>query len=263
MIVLEDVEFRYSRRPKRVIQGLSCEWSSRGISVVVGRSGVGKSTLIALLAGIFVDTDNLIGHLSGFISIDGSAPATLRGANLVGWVPQQPVLLEHLNVIENVLLPTKLLQVNRPVIVKRCEDLLDRLGLGDSTHLRPCELSGGMQTRVSLARALVAEPRYLFLDEPFSGLDLFSRWRLYEILEEERLAAPLVTIATTHNVAEAMAFGDRLICLQDTPLTTAIPRENADPPMRRLAAPEALAEARRRAASLEAELFALGSWASS
>src|ERR1017187_2414459 len=170
VLIVRDVTFRYSGKAEYALRGVSFSCALQGIISMVGESGVGKSTLIALIAGIYDHRDPMVANFGGEIVIGGKAPCALRGASTVSWVPQVAVLLDHLNIVDNVLLPLTIGSRAKPD-VEKAMSLLRFLGLMDYCNARPRDLSGGMKTRVSLARALVSEPKYLFLDEPFVGLD--------------------------------------------------------------------------------------------
>jgi len=254
VIEVADVCFRYKHQKELAICDLTFGCESGGVTALVGNSGVGKSTLIALLAGMYLASDNTVAEHRGAIHIDGREPRELRGPAMVSWVPQHPVLLDHLDVVGNILLPTKI--AGRFDDAKdRCRSLLAELGLEKEAACRPRQLSGGMRTRVSLARALITRPRYLFLDEPFSSLDLGNRWKMYTFLRESRQSSELTTVITTHNIPEAMLIADRVAMMRREDGKTTVSVDERDPAQRTGTAAEMLAEARRRAASIEAALF--------
>lgn len=255
MIHLAGVSFRYKSADRYAIEAASCEIESEGISVIVGASGVGKSTLLALLAGIYVAGDPAVGELTGEITLDGLAPDKLRGARVVSWVPQTTALLDHFNVGDNVTLPLKI--EGRKIEEGRCMKLLDALGMLERRESRPRQLSGGMKTRVSLARALISKPKYLFLDEPFANLDIGNRWNIYKLISEERQSADLCTLMTTHDIPEAMLLADRVIVITQRggrTLLEAVPNIHISLPPQG-GGDECLAEARRRAQGFEARIF--------
>lgn len=230
MISLENVYFRYHRiragrqvgapvaaRAARDPQGwilwnLSREFDGSGITSIVGESGVGKSTLISLLAGVYIQGDDSVEY-DGIITIDGRAPGSVRGPSEISWVPQATALLDHLTVKDNVTLPARMAGLDVKSYEERASRLIDALRIKDCKEKRPRQLSGGMRTRVSLGRALISQPKYLFLDEAFASLDLEHRWDIYELIAKERRERGKTTIMTTHNVPEAILLADRLIVL--------------------------------------------------
>src|SRR5262245_40017562 len=104
MIELVDVTFRYKDEKRTAIENVSSRFDCTGISCLVGRSGVGKSTLLAILAGIYLPGDPAVEEFRGEIKLDGLWPSQLRGARLASWVPQAAILLDHLTVSDNISL---------------------------------------------------------------------------------------------------------------------------------------------------------------
>ncbi|WP_183503211.1 ABC transporter ATP-binding protein [Methylobacterium brachythecii] len=176
------------------------------ILALIGGSGCGKTTLLRLIAGL--DTPSM-----GRISLDGEA--ITRPHPGVGLVFQEPRLLPWLDVADNV--GFGLADRPRRERQERVAHALDRVGLSEHGRRWPRELSGGQQQRVSIARAFVASPRVLLLDEPFSALDAFTRKDLHRHLlglwEEVR---PTVLIVT-HDVAEAVTLADRAVVMRPKP----------------------------------------------
>jgi len=253
MIDVDGVSFRYRNQNDPAIANLSFSCESSGVTALVGGSGVGKSTLMALLAGIYLQGDTTVATYEGRIRIDGREPKQLRGPATVSWVPQQPILLDHLDIVGNILLPTRIVP-DFDDASDRCKSLLAQLRLEEVAACRARELSGGMKTRVSLARALITRPKYLFLDEPFSSLDLGNRWNLYTFLRESRQPPELTTVITTHNIPEAMLIADRVAMMKEAYGQTTVTVRESQPPMAAVPA-RMLGEARRVAASIEAALF--------
>ncbi len=158
--------------------------------VVLGPSGCGKSTLLRVLSGLLEPT-------AGLVELAGRPPVVARRRHSIGWLAQDDGLL--------------------PWRTVRGMAALGRVGLADSADRYPHELSGGMRQRAALARALVAEPVFLFLDEPFANLDELTRERLGDLLLEVRLASRPTTLLVTHSVTEAVRLGDRVIVLSPRP----------------------------------------------
>jgi ABC-type nitrate/sulfonate/bicarbonate transport system ATPase subunit len=165
VIKCEQVWFKYKNEDTYTIRDASCDIASDYITAVVGKSGVGKSTFIAVVAGIYTGADPAVGDLSGRIVVDGSTSSQFRGPRVISWVPQAAKLLDHLTVVENVLLPMKITGT-APDTRNRCMELLESLGVADSAEERPRELSVGMQSRVALARALPGVPAKRHLRGP-------------------------------------------------------------------------------------------------
>src|SRR5262249_36335207 len=158
---------------------IDLECGKRKIMGLVGPSGSGKSTLLKTIGGLLQPD-------SGEVLIDGAPASEAMLQNRFGLVFQQPVLLPWRNAEENVSFTAELVQARhgestapaKKARLARAKELLDLVGLSDHSHKYPRELSGGMQQRVSIARALMTEPDILLMDEPFSALDEVIRERL-------------------------------------------------------------------------------------
>jgi NitT/TauT family transport system ATP-binding protein len=175
---------------------------------VVGPSGCGKSTLLRILCG-------LERRSGGAIRFAGRA---LEGpSRQVGIVLQAPVLLAWRTVLDNVLLPVEVQRLNRAEHLDRAQALLEMAGLSGFAKRYPFELSGGMQQRVSICRALIHDPSFLLMDEPFGALDAMTRetmnLELLRIWKESRKTAILVT----HSIPEAVFLADRVVAMSPRP----------------------------------------------
>ena len=175
---------------------------------VVGPSGCGKSTLLKILAGILRRTSGEV--LLRQRAVDGPSRE-------VGVVFQAPVLLPWRNVLENVMLPVEIQRRDRALYERRARDYLKLVGLEGFEGKYPNELSGGMQQRVGISRALVHEPALLLMDEPFGALDAMTReamnLELLRIWQESRKTVLLVT----HSIPEAVFLADRVIVMTPRP----------------------------------------------
>ncbi len=175
---------------------------------IVGHSGCGKSTLLKILAG-------LISRSRGTVAVDGQDVDGPRRD--VGIVFQKPLLLEWRRVLENVLLPVEIYGLARGQYTAKAERLLRTAGLGGFLGRYPFELSGGMQQRVALCRALVAEPSLLLMDEPFGSLDALTRQKMgFELLRLWQEWKSTV-LFVTHDIAEAVMLADRVLVMSPRP----------------------------------------------
>jgi NitT/TauT family transport system ATP-binding protein len=174
---------------------------------IVGPSGCGKTTLLKILAG-------LLSKSAGEIEVDEENFDPTRE---VGFVFQKPLLLHWRKVIDNVLLPIEILGMNRASMIKRAEELLDLVGLKGFEKSYPNELSGGMQQRVSIARALIHDPKLLLMDEPFGALDAITRERMNLELLRIWQEARKTILFVTHGINEAVFLSDRVIVLSARP----------------------------------------------
>ncbi len=175
---------------------------------LVGPSGCGKSTLLKVIGALIRPT-------RGKLTFDGVP--VLKPTRDVGIVFQEAVLLQWRTVLDNVLLPTEILGLDKAASRKRAMDLINLVGLGGFEKRYPRELSGGMQQRVSLCRALIHNPSVLLMDEPFAALDAMTREELgFELLRIWDTEKKTV-IFVTHNITEAILLADRVVAMTPRP----------------------------------------------
>ena len=201
---------RFSGASQSTLDDISLTVAAGEFLSLVGPSGCGKSTVLRLLAGLLQPTSG---------SVTRSTPAT-GGRNNIGFVFQHPTLLPWRTAEANLQLPTELGSgsSNRQLTSEDCHELLHQVGLSRSdANKRPSELSGGMQMRLSLARALATKPDVLLLDEPFAAVDDLLRLRLQEDVRRLHESRRLTTILVTHNLHEAVFLSDRVIVLSGSP----------------------------------------------
>ncbi|XRQ08612.1 ABC transporter ATP-binding protein [Actinomadura welshii] len=210
-IVLDDVGKDYEvdgAPPKTALTPTGLEIRPGEFFSLVGPSGCGKTTLLNLVAGLIDPTSGRV--KVGERVVDGPDRA-------VGIVFQRATLLRWRTVLDNVLLPARIGgRVGRPV-VERAEHLLELTGLAQYRDRYPDELSGGMQQRASIARALTLGPNVLLMDEPFSALDEFTRETLNDELARIWSESPMTVLFITHNIAEAIYLSDRVGVMQANP----------------------------------------------
>jgi NitT/TauT family transport system ATP-binding protein len=222
-LAVRDVLKVYGTRsgPVKALEDVSFTVQDEEFVTVVGPSGCGKTTVLKILAGLVPPT-------SGLVEVFGEA---VRGpVSGVGMVFQAPVLLKWRTVLDNVLLPIEILRQERRAYVERARELLALAGIAEFAAKYPRELSGGMQQRVAICRALVHEPRLLLLDEPFGALDALTRdqmnLELLRIWSERRKTSVLIT----HSIQEAVFLADRVIVMTPRPgrvaevVTVGLPR---------------------------------------
>jgi len=176
---------------------------------LVGPSGCGKSTLLKILAGLHP-------HDKGTVRI-GSASHAFDPARDIGMVFQAPLLLKWRRVLENVLLPAELLGLPMAAARERARGLLELVGLQGCEAKYPYELSGGMQQRAAIARALVHDPKLVLMDEPFGALDALTREKMnLELLRIWKQSGKTI-LFVTHGISEAVFLGSRVIVLTAGP----------------------------------------------
>ncbi|HZB93015.1 MAG TPA: ABC transporter ATP-binding protein [Stellaceae bacterium] len=175
---------------------------------ILGPSGCGKSTLLKILAGLLPAT---------------SGEAMLRGTPIlgprrdIGVVFQSPVLFPWRSVLANVLLPADVQRLDRPRHERIARELLELVGLGGFEHCYPWQLSGGMQQRVAIVRALVHDPALLLMDEPFGALDAMTREQMNLELQRIWLERRKTVVFITHSIPEAVFLADRVLVMTPRP----------------------------------------------
>ena len=176
---------------------------------LVGPSGCGKSTLLKVLAGLHA-------HDGGELRI-GSASHPFDASRDVGMVFQAPLLLKWRRILENVLLPAEILGMPAAAARVRARELLKLVGLQGYEAKYPYELSGGMQQRAAIARALIHDPKLVLMDEPFGALDALTREKMnLELLRIWKEAGKTI-VFVTHGISEAVFLGTRVVVLTAGP----------------------------------------------
>lgn len=179
---------------------------------LLGPSGCGKTTLLRMMAGLAEPT-------SGTIQWDGHKPGVRPGPSRpdLGFVFQDATLMPWASALANVMLPLKLKGMERGQAETRAMAALERVSLADFARAYPRELSGGMKMRVSIARALVTEPRILLMDEPFAALDEITRHRLNDDLLKLWQSARFTAVFVTHSVFESAYLSQRIVVMAARP----------------------------------------------
>ena len=179
-------------------------------NVIAGTPGCGKTTLLRVIA----DLEHIT---SGSVLVNGVSPHEARLARAYGYVFQAPALFPWRTVLANVTLPLQIQGTSRADAKTIALDHLARVGLTGFEGKYPWQLSGGMQQRVSIARALSFEPRILMMDEPFGALDEITRDRLNEQLQELWQRERRTVVFVTHSIAEAVYLSTRIVVMSPRP----------------------------------------------
>ncbi len=175
---------------------------------VLGRSGCGKSTMLRLIAGLLPAT-------AGDIRV--ADETVVKPRRDIAMMFQRPALLPWRSVLDNVLLPVQIFGWRATAHRQRAHELLELAGLGGFEKRQPHELSGGMQQRVALCRALITDPRVLLMDEPFSALDALTREELSGELQRIHMNTGATIVFVTHSIDEAVLLADRVVVLSPRP----------------------------------------------
>ena len=210
MITLAGVSRTFTGRSGQVeaLRGIDLEVADGEFVAVVGRSGCGKSTLLRIIAGLLPATE-------GKVIVAGEPVSKPRRD--IAMLFQRPALLPWRTVLDNVLLPVEIFGWGKAKYRARALELLDMVGLAGFEKRLPHELSGGMQQRVSLCRSLIAEPRVLLMDEPFSALDALTREELSVELQRIHMENSSTIVFVTHSIDEAVLLADRVVVLTPRP----------------------------------------------
>ena len=210
LIVVENVGriFRGGAKTVHALEGASFTVHEGSFVSLVGPSGCGKSTLLKIASGLLPAT-------SGRVLVDGrSVSGPLEN---VGMVFQSPVLLKWRSVLGNVLLPVEFAGLDQAKYVEKAKSLIRLVGLQGFEEMPPYELSGGMQQRVSLCRALVTDPQILLMDEPFGALDAMTRDELDVELLRIWGEKKMTVVFVTHNIQEAVFLSDSVVVMSPRP----------------------------------------------
>ncbi|MFE6041340.1 ABC transporter ATP-binding protein [Streptomyces sp. NPDC056452] len=211
---LTDVSVRFRGRDRDVtaVQGVSLDVAPGEFVAVVGPSGCGKSTLLKLVAG-------LLSPSAGDVRVGGEQVKGPR--HDIGYVFQRAALLEWRSALRNILLQAEIRKMAPAVARERADDLIRMTGLGGFENAYPHELSGGMQQRVALCRALLHEPPVLLMDEPFGALDALTREQMNMELNRIWRETGTTVILVTHSISEAVYLADRVVVMSPRPGTVA------------------------------------------
>ena len=196
---------------KDVLMDINARFEDGKTNLIIGQSGSGKTVLMKNIVGLLEPT-------SGQILYDGrdfvgmSKRDKVRMRREMGMIFQSAALFDSLSVLENVMFPLDMFStMNYRERVRRAQECLDRVNLIDAQQKYPGEISGGMQKRVAIARAIVLNPKYLFCDEPNSGLDPRTSLVIDELLSGITKEYDITTIINTHDMNSVMGIGENII----------------------------------------------------
>jgi NitT/TauT family transport system ATP-binding protein len=213
LIRIENVSKQFGRPNRRArvvsaLENISLDVAQGEFVSVVGPSGCGKSTLIRLVSGLDMPTH-------GRVIFDGK-DVTGPLPNM-GMAFQHPTLLPWRTVFQNVMIPFELMGSSNPSDRERADAIIKMVGLDGFENHYPDQLSGGMQQRVGICRALVTDPKVLILDEPFAALDLLTRDEMAIELSRISQEQIVTTLFVTHSITEAVFLSDRVVVMSPRP----------------------------------------------
>jgi NitT/TauT family transport system ATP-binding protein len=212
VVTARDVSLVFDAGGQRVtaLAGVDLTIAPGAFVSLIGPSGCGKTTLLRAIA-------DLEHPSSGELLVNGMTPEEARKRRAYGYVFQAPALYPWRNVARNVMLPLEIMGLARAERRVRAERYLGLVGLGDFARKFPWQLSGGMQQRVSIARALAFEPKLLLMDEPFGALDEITRDGLNLHLHELWRRTGMTAVFVTHSIPEAVFLSTRIVVMSARP----------------------------------------------
>ena len=199
----------------KVLKGISTVFEAGKTNLIIGQSGSGKTVLLKCLLGLFDYEEGSIAYDENiFLSLSDNEKRTLRSQ--IGMVFQGGALFDSLTIAENVMFPLRMFTKQSPSEMEdRVNSALKRVNLEDAHNKMPSEASGGMQKRVAIARAVVNNPKYLFCDEPNSGLDPKTAIVIDNLIQEITQENNIVTVINTHDMNSVMEIGQKIVFLKD------------------------------------------------
>lgn len=213
MIVVENL--RKSFGDTEVLKGITTTFDPGKTNLIIGQSGAGKTVFLKCLLGLIRPDDGFISYNDKkFRELSQDQQADLRAE--MGMVFQGSALFDSMTILQNVMFPLKLFtKQSNSEMEARADEVLKRVNLGDAHNKFPSEASGGMQKRVAIARAIVNKPKYLFCDEPNSGLDPRTAILIDNLIQEITREYNIATVINTHDMNSVMEIGEKIVFLKN------------------------------------------------
>lgn len=209
MIEVKDIKKGFGE--KQVLKGVSVVMEAGKCNLIIGASGSGKTVFMKCLVGLFEpDEGEILYDKVNYLSMDDEQKKEIR--KQIGMLFQGSALFDSQTVEQNIMFPLDMFtNDNQAKKLKRVNEVLERVQLKDVNKKFPAELSGGMKKRVGIARAIVLNPKYLFCDEPNSGLDPQTSLIIDKLIKEITMEYNITTIVNTHDMNSVMEVGDHII----------------------------------------------------
>ena len=213
MIQVKSLRKNFGER--EVLKGIDATFEAGKTNLVIGRSGAGKSVFVKCMIGLIRPDQGEVLY-DGRNLITMTKPELLRLRREIGMLFQGSALFDSMTVVENVLFPMEMFSSDSyDKSYRRAMELLDRVGLVEAANKYPSEISGGMMKRTAIARALALRPKYLFCDEPNSGLDPKTSMVIDQLIYELTQEYHTTTIVNTHDMNSVRAIGDKIVYIHN------------------------------------------------
>ena len=212
MIKVEDVHTSFG--DEEILKGITTEFDKGKTNLIIGQSGSGKTVLLKCLLGLFRPEQGRIYYEDKAIQdMDDEEQRKLREE--IGMLFQGGALFDSMNIEENVMFPLRMFTKQKKAdMLERVNEVLKRVNLENVNKKFPAEISGGMQKRVSIARAIVNKPKFLFCDEPNSGLDPKTATLIDTLIQEITHEYDITTVVVTHDMNSVMEIGEKVVLLK-------------------------------------------------
>lgn len=213
MIKVENIKKSFGN--EEILKGISTVFEKGKTNLIIGQSGSGKTVMLKCLLGLFKPEEGLIYYEDKAIqNMDDEQQRNLREE--IGMLFQGGALFDSMTIEENVMFPLRMFTKNKKSeMLGRVNEVLERVNLGGVNKKYPSEISGGMQKRVSIARAIVNKPKYLFCDEPNSGLDPKTATVIDNLIQEITHEYNITTVVVTHDMNSVMEIGENIVLLKN------------------------------------------------
>ena len=213
--MIELVNIHKSFEGREVLKGIDTTFNDGMVNLIIGQSGSGKTVMMKNIVGLFIpEQGQILYDGRDFVTMTNRERVMLRRE--MGMIFQSAALFDSMSVIENVLFPLDMFSdMNRADRLKRAKFCIDRVNLSGAEDKFPGEISGGMQKRVAIARAIALNPKYLFCDEPNSGLDPKTSLVIDELIHSITHEYDMTTIINTHDMNSVMGIGEHIVYLYD------------------------------------------------
>lgn len=200
---------------EHILKGINFVFETGKTNLIIGQSGSGKSVLLKCMLGLFTPEEGSIEYDgTAYASFDEEQKRALRQE--IGMLFQGGALFDSMTVEENVMFPLRMFtNKKKKVLLDRVHEVLERVNLKDANKKFPAEISGGMQKRVAIARAIVNKPKYLFCDEPNSGLDPHTATVIDNLIHELTVEYDITTVVITHDMNSVLEIGENIAFLKD------------------------------------------------